>query len=368
MHNWRALMAKLVLLLIVSVLLPVTPALADDSLPDDGIVIWNEDYTLGEGETLEGDLVVFNGDVTLKPGSRVRGDTVIWNGEAVVEGVIEGALVVSGGDILLGGDARVDEDVVCTWNCDIDQEEGARVGGQIIEALPLRDVPFEDWGEWMEVPGRISQPRFPWESGLERVLRWILKMIRRVVTVLVIAVMGGLVALIWPDPTEQVGNTTVEYPGASLGFGLLTTIAVTALIVALAITICFSPIAMLVALALGAAGLFGWIAVGAVVGERMLKMLDAGEIAPPWSAGLGTLVISLISMGLSIAFCLAPLGWLLTLALGWLGLGAVVLTRFGTTSYTPAPRERPASPAPAALPAETTEEAEDIDDEQPEDV
>ena len=350
MYNWQWL--TLVMLLIASVLLPVTPVLADDNLPDDGVVIWNEDYTLGEGETLDGDLVVFNGDVTLKEGSRVRGDTVVWNGEASVQGVVEGALVVSGGDIFLGEDARVDEDVVCTWNCDIERQDGARVGGQIVEGLPLRGLPFEHLEDWIRIPPEMPASPF-WFSSMEDVLRWILKMIRRAITVLVIAVLGGLVAMIWPQPTEQVGRTILDHPGSSLGFGLLTMIAATALIVALAITICLSPAAMLVALALGAAGLFGWIAVGALIGERMLKAIKVNEIAPLWSAGLGTLVITLISVGLGAAFCLAPLGWLLTFALGWLGLGAVVLTRFGTIPYTPEPREQP---APSARPVESADE------------
>ena len=55
-----------------------------------------------------------------------------------------------------------------------------------------------------------------------------------------------------------------------------------------------------------------------------------------WAAGLGTLLITLVGVGLSSAFCLAPLGWLVMIILGCLGLGAVVLTRFGTMPYTPA--------------------------------
>jgi len=71
----------LILLLAGGLLLPVTPALADGDPPgDDGAVIWNEDYTLGKDEWLDGDLVVFNGDVTLETNSRVEGSAVIWNG------------------------------------------------------------------------------------------------------------------------------------------------------------------------------------------------------------------------------------------------------------------------------------------------
>jgi hypothetical protein len=107
------------------------------------------------------------------------------------------------------------------------------------------------------------------------------------------------------------------------------------LVTVLAITICLSLAAALIALALGAAALFGWVAIGARVGRRLLKALNTGDVAPLWVASLGTLIITLITMGLSAAFCLAPLGWLLMFIIGCFGLGAVVLTRFGTTPYVP---------------------------------
>jgi hypothetical protein len=84
-----------------------------------------------------------------------------------------------------------------------------------------------------------------------------------------------------------------------------------------------------------------------VVGERLLQALNARGIAPLWAAGLGTLLITLIGMGLSVAFCLAPFGWLMIFALGCVGLGAVVLTRFGTMAYASS-TARPSPPKPGS--------------------
>jgi hypothetical protein len=128
------------------------------------------------------------------------------------------------------------------------------------------------------------------------------------------------------------------------------------LIIALAITICLSPAAALIALALGVAGLFGWVAIGARVGRRLLEALGAGRIEPLWVAGLGTLIITLITVGLSAAFCLAPLGWLLMVVIGCFGLGAVVLTRFGTTPYVPGQRRETPEPPPPPPATEGTAE------------
>jgi len=367
----RRLLIWLTVIVLGALWLPTTTVTAASEQPDDGVVIWNEDYVLGEDETLDGDLVVFNGDVTLESGSRVSGDVVVWNGNADVGGVVEGNLVTSNGDIELDDEAHVQGDVVCTWNCDIAQEEGTRIDGDIIEGPSLRGVPF---GELGQPSLRIEAPSFEperfWMSGPERILDWIFGIVRRLVTVLVIAAIGGVVALIWPKATAQVGGTVFESPGTSLGIGFLTIIAGLALVLVLAITICLSPAAALVALALSAAGLFGWIAIGARIGERLLRALNADEIAPLWSAGLGTLIITLITVGLSSAFCLSPLGWLLVFVIGCFGLGAVVLTRFGTTPYVPGQPQEPgvstseasaaatAPPPPLEQPTEPTTQDE----------
>ena len=371
MHRHRLIW--LILVLAVGLLLPATPALASEDPPgDDGIVIWNEDYTLDEGKRLDGDLVVFNGDVTLEASSHVEGSVIIWNGSAEIAGTVEGDVVVSSGDINLSESARVQGNVVCSWNCDLSQEVGAQVDGGIMEGMPLGGLRFEDWRE-PSIP-QVPSPLTFWATAPGQVLSWTLKVLRGAIAILVIAAVAGLVALIWPEPTAQVGRTIVEAPWHSFGIGLLTVVAGTVLVLALAITICLSPFAVLVGLALGAAGLFGWAAVGSLVGERLLQAFNTREIAPLWAAGLGTLIITLIGMGLSAALCLAPFGWLLFFVIGCLGLGAVVLTRFGTTTYTPGtstsrtppPPPAPVSPSPVPTSAEAAEPADLTKDEAPE--
>jgi hypothetical protein len=366
----KRVLVCLVAVVLAGVLLPVRLATAASNPPDDGVVIWNEDYTLAENEVLDGDLVVFSGDLTLEPGSRIKGNAVAWNGSADVSGVIEGNLVISNGQIQLDEDAHVQGDVVCSWNCDIQREAGARVDGDVVEGPSLRGLPFAEWGEpglRIQIPSPEKEPF--WLSGPEQLLRWIFRIVRRLVTILVIAAIGGVVTLIWPTATARVGRTAFESPGVSLGVGFLTIVAAITLVIALAITICLSPAAALVALLLGAAGLFGWVAIGARVGQRLLDALGAAEVPPLWVAGLGTLVVTLISVGLTTAFCLAPLGWLLIFVIGCFGLGAVVLTRFGTTPYLPSRRRETGEP-PSQLPIadsslESTAKDESVEPEEP---
>ena len=332
------------LLLVAGLGFPIAPALADGGPPDDGgITVFGKDYVLEEGEQLEGNLVVFDGDVTLAEGSTVTGDVVVWDGNAEVNGSVEGDLVVSNGDVHLGSAAQVEGDLACTWNCDLEQEDGARVDGSIIEGVPWGNPTLWQWGR-LQIPmphAFTNQSSWPWQ-----VMDWIFEAVRGLAAVLVVSAIGGLVSLLWPQQVGRIGATVIQTPASSFGIGLLTALAGGALTIALLITICFSPLALLAALALGVAGLFGWIGVGALVGRRLLQTLDARGVAPLWSGGLGTLLITLVSGGLGLIPCLGILGLPLTVGLGCLGLGAVVLTRFGTTAYT---TTRPASPAPIEL-------------------
>lgn len=320
------------------VLLPVTPVLADDGPPDDGTVVWGEDYTVEEGEVLEGDLVVFNGNVTVETGGRVEGSIVVWSGNAEIDGTITGDLVVSSGNIHLGEAALIEGQVVCSWNCDLDQEEGAEVEGGIVEGTPLQGIRVRRWGNF-PIPSTpiISIP------GPGLIVSKSLQVVRVVVSVLLAGAIAGLVALMWPDQVTRVSQTIARAPIPSLGIGLLTVIGVATIIILLVLTVCVPVVGLL---ALVGAGLFGWIGVGALVGERLMQALKAREITPLWSAGAGTLVISLIAAGLDLFPCLDVLGWLVILITGSIGLGAVVLTRFGTQPYERSALEPEAAYAP----------------------
>jgi hypothetical protein len=327
-------------------LMPVTPALADGGPPGDGVVIWNKDYTLGENEVLNGDLVVLTGDVSLERNSYVEGSVVIWNGNAEVAGTIEGDLVVSGGDIHLLNEAVVKGQVVCSWKCELEREPDARVDGGVIEGTPWRGFQFERKGG----PSISLAPFEFWVTGPGEVVRWTLRILRNLAATVVVAVVAGLVALVWPDQIARVGRTVTEAPLPCLGFGVLTVIATVVAVILLAITICLSPLAALVALALGMTGLFGWIGIGALLGERLLKALNVRGVVPVVTAVVGTLLVTLIGAGPSLSFCLAPLGWFINFIVGCIGLGAVVLTRFGTAEYTS--RLSVASASPSSPPRE----------------
>jgi len=323
-----------VIVLVVLLLTPTTPVAAKGSDPDEGITVFNEDFTLSSGETLDGDLIVINGSLTLESGSRVKGSVFVWSGDAEVEGTVEADLVVTQGDIYLEDDATVEGNVVCGWNCDLERAEGALVEGDVVFGAPI------------PLP-KITSPQAPalepqapagfWELGVGPWLSWFLRVVQAFAAMVVLAVVAGIVAAILPDRTTRVGRTVLSAPIQSGGIGILTTVAAGVLIAVLAITICFSPVAILVALVLGVASLFGWISIGALLGERLLRSEDGQNRSLAWKAALGTLLISMLTMfvGAVGVRCLGFIAWVASVVAGFVGLGAVVLSRFGGAVYAP---------------------------------
>jgi hypothetical protein len=153
----------------------------------------------------------------------------------------------------------------------------------------------------------------------------------------------------------------------SFGVGLLTLIVGITAMILLFITCCLIPVGLLLALALVLATLYGWIVVGYLLGERILRAVQQSTGAPSvtTSALVGIFLITLIQQGLmalSNIPCLGFFFWLMGAAL-WLfvastGLGAVVLTRFGTQPYTGASR---ASTPPPSLPPTTEGEPDQVE-------
>ncbi len=325
----------IVMLVLVALLAPTTNALAGNGGnggDDSGKVVFGGDFVLEEGERLDGDLAVFGGDVTLEPDSLVDGDLLVMGGSVTAAGEINGDVVIFGGNAGLDGTAVVDGDVI-TLGGNISQAEGATVRGKTSQGFSFGFIP------------RVRAVRpptvwLPWQSGANPVLGLFLRGLKTLGTALVLALLALLVVSLWPKPTGLVADTVWRSPAASFGVGLLTLLVVAGLVVLLIITICLSP---LLALATAVAWLFGWIALGWLVGRRLLAALKANNVAPVWEAGIGVFLITL----LGAAPCI---GWLVWLVGGAFGLGAVVLTRFGSQRYNgtqPAPPPAPPDVLPA---------------------
>jgi cytoskeletal protein CcmA (bactofilin family) len=315
---WASL---LVLTLLVST---AAPALAAGPL--DGQVVFGGTFTLEADEVLDGDLVVFGGDVTLEMGSRVDGDVAVLSGSADVAGTVEGDVAVFGGNVDLASTAVVDGELVNIGGS-IDREEGAIVRGNQVEGLAFdSEFRFPTFARvW------TNGYRYNWDNWL---LRFFIRALKALATVVLITVIAALVAIFLPQPLERVSQAVLVAPAHSWAVGFVTAILAALIGVTLAATICLLPFGGLVFLAALIAGVFGWTALGLIVGLRVLEQLNARNVTPAMGAMVGGVILSSIAAAIWIVSDCC-LGWPFVVLVGSFGLGAVVLTRFGRREYVP---------------------------------
>ena len=179
----------------------------------------------------------------------------------------------------------------------------------------------------------------------------------------ILAAMGVILVLLAPRPTERVANAIQHNLllafGVGLGAFILLTPAIAVLILILAITICLIPLAIAIPFILLAILLFGWLAMGWMLGRELLKASHTQNATPVWEAIVGVAILTLLwRLPQVIPFVGAFFSFLVFIVVGSIAVGGVLLTHFGRRDY-PAEPETPSAPPPEnALPAESSVSAE----------
>ena len=335
---------KLVFASLVLILAFALPVSAFAGGLQEGRVIFGGTYTLESGETLDGDLAVLGGAAILEQGSTVDGDVIILGGNLEAMGEINGDLVVIGGNANLGPNTVVRGDAV-TFGGNVNTGN-ARIEGEQISGEGL-DFPLDfRWSRDLDIPLR-NIPGFR-ISTQARVLGYLFQCF-------MLAALAVLVVIFWPNPTGRVASAIVDQPVVAGGLGLLTIIVAPILLILLMVTICLIPVSIIGLILLVVAAVFGWVALGLEVGQRLAKALNQ-EYQPVVEAGLGTLVLSLVVNGIGFIPCL---GWLVPFLVAALGLGGVLLTRFGAQAYISATPVTPPSDEGSQIEVPPPDESEE---------
>ncbi len=108
--------------------------------------------------------------------------------------------------------------------------------------------------------------------------------------------------------------------------GLLSIVLAPPLLIVLIALILPIPVAIIVVLGLIAGWALGTVAIGWLVGEHILRKFAPQKNTRPMQIVVGMAAIVLIG---SIPF----IGWIISIGVGLLGVGAVFLSRFGTRLY-----------------------------------
>jgi hypothetical protein len=134
-----------------------------------------------------------------------------------------------------------------------------------------------------------------------------------------------LTAFLHPQ-LEHVAQAVQAQPLVVGSVGLLVAVVAPLAIVVLVITLILIPVALAAVILLVLAWLFGVVALGMLIGDRV-ALSFRGSIEPVISAGIGTLILGLVVNTAQLVPCV---GWLAPLLVGLLALGAAVVTMFGT--------------------------------------
>ena len=304
----------LFMLLLAAVLWPHA-ALAQGGQGDK--FVFGGTYTLAAGEELDGSLYVIGGSATLENGSHVTGDVMLAGGTLQSNGRIDGDVLAVGGLVDLGEFSVVGGDVA-SLGAQIIKADGARIEGT---ERNLAGGPIQ-----FKLPGGVTPPR------IDVLVNPVWNVLSFFFTAFLWAVLAIMVVLFLPRQVERTSQAVVTQPLISGGLGLLTLVVVPPLLVLIAITLIGIPISLVGAFLLVIAWAFGMIAVGAEVGKRLAQVLKQ-EWAFAVAAGLGTFTLVVVVNGFeSLIPCI---GWLARLLVAMVGIGAVLLTRFGTQVYQP---------------------------------
>jgi hypothetical protein len=306
-------------------LIPAGSADAQGPNPGGGRVIFGSNFTLESGDTFDGDLVVFGGNVTIEKDATLNGDLVVIGGTVASNGKMEGDVVVVGGQVKLEESAVVAHDVI-TIGGQLERAEGAKIEGDVVNnAAPNFQIPNGRIPP--QVPGvpvvpHIPNPNFNIRFNPFAEVFWIF------FWAVIVSAFAMLIALFWQPQLERAGNLIVSQPLMTGAVGLL------ALFLGVILFITVLP-----PLIVAFAWLFGVVAMGSEVGGRFTKAINQ-----VWSSvltiGFGTFLLVLVGGAIGLIPCL---GGLVQLLLGLLGIGAAVLTWFGSrmvqipgvTVYTP---------------------------------
>ena len=262
----------------------------------------------------------------------VTDPVVAVGGSVTVLGRVDDDVVAVGGSVRLGPKARVRGDVTAVGGS-VTQERGATIGGTVNE---VRIGPQFNFGGWHMANGF-------WHDGLE-IFGGGVRLLGTVMRVSLVVLMVLLVALIAIRPVERIADRAGREPWMSGFTGLLAQLlfvpVLVLTVVILAISIIGIPLLLLVPFAI--VGFLLAMLVGFSGVALRLGRWAVGEDRPLYVAlAVGVILVSAVALLLRMVQLLPLPLWPVTSVIAivaflveyvaWtVGLGAALLTRFGT--------------------------------------
>jgi cytoskeletal protein CcmA (bactofilin family) len=313
----------------------------------------NQDMVIEKGDTVGGDVSVTNGNLTIY--GTVDGRVSIVNGEAEIYGNVLGDVVVLPGKGVtlydgasVGGNILASEDInlngksvvagsVTSIGGKVNRESGAVVKGSVSTmdnpAQALQNIVQPVQPQPGQPEGSFDSSPFARITGLFSI---------GILSLLILLLSVGMAAAI-PNRVRTASATLQSEPGPAIVVGIITAFLIfpVAGIVAVILTVSVVGALLLPVLAIALLGAFllGFVVVGHWLGRHLHETTRQG--AEPLSFQSPTLIIEvLLGVAVLLASTLIPvlflpswiavLMFLLVYSIACLGIGATVLSRFGT--------------------------------------
>jgi hypothetical protein len=288
-------------------------------------------------------IVKIGSDVTVEAGQKIN-SVVTIGGQITVDGAVEKSVVAIGGSVVLTKTAIVKGNVVSLGGVIVIARD-AEVGGDLTEINSsnlyetLAAVLSSEWEGWSWIFAVISLSIF-----------------------LVILVLALLIAALLPKPVRIVSEAIRENTFKVVLCGILGLVLIAPLALLLTISVVGIALIPLEVIVVVCSVLLGFIAVGRIIGGTVLRLFKRPNPGIVRETFWGLVILWLIGW-------IPYIGWMVKAIAIVIGLGAVLVTRFGTHQgwkctpslpvagngntggyATPAP-DPAAAPAPAPAPA-----------------
>jgi hypothetical protein len=249
-------------------------------------------------------IVKINSDVVIEEDTKVR-NVIVIGGQITVNGTVEQDIVAIGGSAVLTRTAIVGGDVVVLGGI-IAMGKGADVRGTLTEinssnvSDAISNLLSDDWEGWS------------WLFALFSVVVFL--------TTLVIAM---LIVVLIPKPIMTISEDIVlhTYRATIAGFiGLMMIAPVAVLLTLSVIGIVLIPLQIVVVVC---AAVFGFVAVAQILGKRVLVLAKKPNQSLVRQTFWGLLVLWIIGW-------IPYIGWMIKVLAIVLGMGGVMITRFGS--------------------------------------
>ena len=267
-------------------------------------------YMLKKHEKIDGNIAGIGTTLVIKDGAAVIGDISLIGSKVEVFGCVTGDTNVFAGTTHIYNTAIIDGSINQIAH-QINIEPGAYISGEIntfafaIQLSIGETGKLENMLDWLNPTGWIA-----------------FQLIRNLILVFITV----LIIFLFKMPTLRVVRCIKRNVAVSWGVGLLVILAAPIVSLFLIITICLSPIGIILILAFLIADIWGWAGISFIIGNNLTRWLklDWSEEA---EVAIGAVLLGLASTLLAFLPCV---GFMISTMISAVGLGGIVISKLGT--------------------------------------